>query len=243
MGASLVPGTRVSGRTLLAALIAHGVALYHPPLRPGAPGRRLSPGGPLEVPLAYWPVLGSGTMDPILNRQLSQEGQCQHFMAQTQDALSPPDPRTGVPHRPRGRLTCAAPRGRLAFDGILRNPRRANWRLVGTYALMHGIQDSFSAAHVVRDNGGRIVHLLSWTSMDWPAYFRRGLFAFPPVDPSRRVGCPRQGLPACGDTRRREGARCDELANPYAVPESCLTPRALLAVTAARDLLDRHSIV
>ena len=199
----MVPGTRVSGRTLLATLIADGV-LYQPRCFDLAhPGGGCPLGGPLQVPLAYWPVLGSGAMDFIINRQLNQEGQCQHFMAQTKDGLSPPDPRTGVPIGLGGAayMRCATLAG-VAFDGILRNPRRANWRLVGTYALMHGIEDSFSAAHVARDERWRIVHLLSWTLIDWPAYFRRGLFAFPPDDPSRRLGRPRQGLPARGRAHR-----------------------------------------
>ena len=237
MSARLVPGTRVSGRTLLATLIVDGV-LYQPRCfdlaHPDGGGCPL--GGPLQVPLAYWPVLGSGTMDLILDRQLGQQGQCQHFMATTQDALSPPDPRTGVPTGLAAAYNRCATIAGLAFEGILRNPRRANWRLVGTYALMHGIEDSFSAAHVVRDDRGRIVHLLSWTLIDWPAYFRRGLFAFPPAT-HHAVSDARDHDYLRADARTEAGARCDALANPYAVPESCLTPRALLAVAAIEDLL------
>ena len=237
LSSSLVRGTRVSGRTLLATLIADGVLyqprcfdLLHP--RGGCPL-----GGPLQVPLAYWPVLGSGAMDLIINRQLNEEGQCQHFMAQTKDGLSPPDPRSGVPIDLGGAayMRCATLAG-IAFDGILRNPRRANWRLVGTYALMHAIEDSFSAAHVARDDRWKIVHLLSWTLIDWPAYFRRGLFAFPP-ETHHAVSDARDKEYLRADARTEQGVRCDELANPYPVPEACLTPRALLAVSAVEDLL------
>lgn len=92
-----VPGARVSGRALLATLIADGV-LDEPPCFGLTHSDGGCPfGGPLNAPLAYWPVLGSGTLNLVINRQISQDGQCQHFMAQTQDGLSPPDPRLGVP--------------------------------------------------------------------------------------------------------------------------------------------------
>jgi hypothetical protein len=237
LSSSLVRGTRVSGRTLLATLIADGV-LYQPRCFDLAHPRGGCPlGGRLQVPLAYWPVLGSGAMDLIINRQLNQEGQCQHFMAETKDGLSPPDPRSGTPIGlgVTAYKRCATLAG-VAFDGILRNPRRANWRLVGTYALMHAIEDSFSAAHVARDDRWRIVHLLSWTLIDWPAYFRRRIFAFPP-ETHHAVSDARDKDYLRADARTEQGDHCDELANPYAVPESCLTPRALLAVSAIEDLL------
>jgi hypothetical protein len=232
----LVAGTRVPGRALLATLIADGVLyqprcfdLAHP--RGGCP-----PGGPFDVPLAYWPVLGSGTMDLILDRQLNQQGQCQHFMAETRDNLTPFDPRSGVP---AGLVSAAVRCGalaRLVFERIVRIPHLANWRLGGTYALMHAIEDSFSAAHAARDEHGRIVHLLSWTLIDWPTYFKRGIFSFPPAT-HHAVSDARDMDYLRADATTEAGARCDALANPYAVPESCLTPRALLAVAAIEDLL------
>ena len=236
LSAAVVPGTRVSGRTLLATLIADGV-LYQPPCFNLDPSIGCRLGSPLDEPIGYWPVLGSGTLDLIIDRQLGQEGQCQHFMAETKDALTPADPRLGVP---TDLVTTAYTRcvlfGGMAFDRILRIPRLANWRLGGAYALMHGIEDSFSAAHATRDERGKIIHLLSWTLIDWPSYFRRGLFSFPPAV-HHRVTDDRDADYLRADGRADGGARCDELANPYAVPESCLTPRALLAVAAVEDLL------
>jgi hypothetical protein len=237
MALELVPGTRVSGRTLLATLIADGV-LYQPPCFDLTHPKGDCPlGGPLRVPLAYWPVLGSGTLDLILDRQLGQEGQCQHFMAETKDGLSPRDPRLGVPTDlvTIAYTRCARLAG-LVFDRILRIPRLANWRLGGVYALIHGIEDSFSAAHVARDEHSKIIHLLSWTLIDWPTYFRRSLHAFPP-DTHHAITDARDMEYLRADGRAADGSRCDELANPYAVPESCLTPRALLAVAAVEDLL------
>src|SRR5262245_28118342 len=162
-----VPGTGVSGRTLLAALVADSL-LVAPPCfdrRNRFCGER----DRLEEPLTFWPRLGAGAADIILDRQLSERGQCQHFMAETADGLSPLDPQLGVP---RALATTAYSRCVMllgvAFDGLLRDPKLAQRRLVGTYALMHAIQDSFSAAHAARDRQGRIVHLLSWKLIDWP---------------------------------------------------------------------------
>src|SRR5262245_49546162 len=59
----VVPGTAVSGRLLLATLIVDGV-LHQPPCFDLAHARGLcGPGPRLELPLAYWPVLGSGAPD------------------------------------------------------------------------------------------------------------------------------------------------------------------------------------
>jgi len=66
---TLVPGTQVSGRTLLATLIADGV-LYQPPCFALDARGDCRLGGRLDSPLAYWPVLGSGTLDLVIDRQL-----------------------------------------------------------------------------------------------------------------------------------------------------------------------------
>ena len=59
----------------------------------------------------------------MIDRQLGQQGQCQHFMANTEDGLSPPDPRTGVPGAlaTTAYLRCIRVAGQV-FDGILRDP-------------------------------------------------------------------------------------------------------------------------
>lgn len=232
-----VPGTDVSGRALLAALIVAGVLDEPPCFDGGNPHASCSDRARRERPLTFWPRLGAGAADIIVDRQLSERGQCQHFMAETADGLSAPDPRLGVPaamattayHR------CVKILG-AAFDGILRNPRLTEVRLVGMYALMHGVQDSFSAAHVARDDQGRILYLMSWTLIDWPSYLLHGRASFPAAT-HHAITDRRDGDFLRRDGVAADGTRCADLHNPYAVPELCLTPRAGAAVSAIADLL------
>ena len=233
----VVPGTTVSGRALLATLIATGV-LAAPPcfdrnhLRGDCGGTQR-----LELPLQYWPLVRSGTPDLVIDRQLGQRGQCQHFMARTSDGLSPVDPRFGAP---RDLATTAYSRciriAGVVFDGILRDPYLAAWRLAGTYVLMHAIEDSFSAAHANRDAQFKVVHLLSWTLLDWPRYAMHG---------GGRLSAPthhavtdhRDDDYVRWDARTLEGRACRDFHNPYAYPEECLTERAQAAVAAIVDYL------
>ena len=99
----------------------------------------------------------------------------------TADGLAPVDPRIGVPARwPRRRTSAACASPAPAFDGILRDPYLADRRLAGTYALMHALEDSFSAAHVDRDaaatdrppavvEADRLAQLLAHGRADFPA--------------------------------------------------------------------------
>jgi hypothetical protein len=233
-----VPGTDLSGRALLADLIAGGV-LGTPRCfdgaRPWMGGCRS--GDRRDRPLAFWPPLHAGSADLVIDRQLSARAQCQHFMAETRDGLTPPDPRLGVPV---GLATTAYTRCidglGAALDGLLRDPGLANHRLVGIYAVIHAVQDSFSPAHVARDERHRIVHLNSWTLLDWPAYFWRGLHSFPPAT-HHAITDDRDGGFLWEDGRTPDGRRCKDIHNGYAVPESCLTPLGRAAVDAVVDLL------
>jgi hypothetical protein len=232
-----VPETDVSGRELLGALIVDGL-LRAPPCFDGVrAGGACDAEARREQPLAFWPTLGAGAADIIVDRQLSARGQCQHFMAETDDGFSPIDPRFGVP---AGLVTtaytrCVAILG-AAYDGLLRDPALARTRLVGTYALIHAIEDSFSAAHVARDDQGRIVHLLSWTLIDWPGYLARGTLSFPAAI-HHAITDHRDTEYLRVDGTTGDGRRCAELHNPYAVPEACLTPRARAAADAVEDFL------
>src|SRR5262249_41767514 len=157
---------------------------------------------------------------------------------ETDDGLSPPDPRFGVPIA----LAVAAYQRCIqilstAYDGILRDPLQARQRMVGMQALIHAVQDSFSAAHADREAEGRgpIVHLLSWTLIDWPTYWRLGRRHFPPAI-HHAASDKRDTEYLLPDARTPDGRDCREIFNPYAVPESCLSARGLAATDAVFDL-------
>jgi hypothetical protein len=231
----VVPGTGpppVSGRLLLARLMATGVLLPPPCFDRTEPGGDCDADDRLEQPLGFWPLLGSGTPDLVLDRQLGQRGQCQHFMAKTSDGRSPIDPRLGVAGElaTTAYVRCVRLAG-VVFDGILRDPYLAGWRLAGTYSFMHAIEDSFSAAHVNRDARLRIVHLLSWKLIDWPSYFAHGQGHFPRAT-HHGVTDERDKDYLEWQRSTPEGRACTSFHHPYAVPEVCLTPRARAAAAA-----------
>ena len=96
----VVPGTGapgVSGRALLGALIATGVLAEPPCFNRDNPRDDCVAEERLDFPLQHWPVLRSGAPDLVIDRQLGQQGQCQHFMANTSDALAPVDAGASVP--------------------------------------------------------------------------------------------------------------------------------------------------
>jgi hypothetical protein len=232
-----VPDTDVSGRQLLGSLIAGGLLAEPPCFDHARAGGGCGPAERRDQPLAFWPTLGAGAADIIIDRQLSARGQCQHFMAVTSDGVSAPDPRFGVPTAlaTTAYSRCVEVLGAV-LDGMLREPGRARVRLLGLYALMHAIQDSFSAAHAARDDHGRIVHLLSWTLVDWPDYLAHGTMSFPAAT-HHAITDDRDGDYLRHDGVTPEGLRCVDLKHPYAIPETCLTPRALAAVDAVADFL------
>jgi hypothetical protein len=234
----VVPELGVSGRAVIGDLIAGGVLLEPPCFNGWHPRGGCSAEDRLRRPLAYWPLLRSGAADLIIDRQLSARAQCQHFMADTANSLSPPDPRTGIPEELETTAydRCVAVIG-IAFDGILRNPTLAAGRLVGMYALIHAVEDSFSRAHVARDpTTWRIQYLTSWNLLDWPAYLRRGVHAYPPTT-HHAVTDPRDEDYVRWEGFTDDGRPCSAIKSPYAVPEACLTPRALAATDAVVDLL------
>jgi hypothetical protein len=228
----VVPGTEVSGRVLLGTLMATGVLARPRCFDRDRPRGDCGPAARLELPLAFWPVLGSGAPDLVIDRQLGQRGQCQHFMARTEDSLGPVDPRFDVPV---GLATTAYDRCvRVAgnvFDGILRDPYLMHWRVSGTYVLLHAIADSFSAAHADRDARLRIVHLMSWTLIDWPVYAAHVRWGFP-AGTHHAVSDERDNDYARWDARAPDGRSCRSFRAPYAFPEACLTARARAAVDA-----------
>jgi len=96
----VVPSTGapgVSGRALLGTLIATGVLDEPPCFNRDRPLGDCDPSLRLDFPLRYWPSLHAGAPDLVLDRQLGQQGQCQHFMANTGDALTPVDGNRSLP--------------------------------------------------------------------------------------------------------------------------------------------------
>jgi hypothetical protein len=236
----VVPGTSspgVSGRALLATLIATGVLDKPPCFDRAHPRGDCGPAQRLALPLLYWPPLHAGAADLVIDRQIGQRGQCQHFMAETRDGEGPPDPRLGFPAAlaTTAYRRCVRDLGAV-FDGIIRDPYLASWRMAGTYVLMHAIEDSFSAAHVNRDARFNVVHLLSWTLIDWPAYVVHGHAHFPP-DTHHAVSDRRDYDYVLWDAGANDGHRCADFQNPYAVPDECLTARARAARDAVVDYL------
>ena len=173
----------------------------------------------------------------MLDRQLGQQGQCQHFMANTGDGGTPPDPRFGVPSAlvTEAYQRCVRIAGAV-FDLILRDPQLARWRLAGTYVLIHALEDSFSTAHVNRDPRFQIVHLLSWKLIDWPRYAWHGHLQFP-AETHHMITDPRDADFVRSDARSLDGRACEGFHNPYAFPEECLTERAKAAAGTVVDLL------
>jgi hypothetical protein len=233
----VVPGTRVSGRALLGALIAAGVLDEPPCFDSARPNGECGAAERLDLPLLYWPTLHAGAADLVLDRQLGQQGQCQHFMANTGDALTPPDPRFGVPSAlvSEAYERCVRTAGAV-FDLIVRDPQLARWRLAGTYVLIHALEDSFSAAHVNRDPQFQIVHLLSWKLIDWPRYAWHGRLQFP-VPTHHGITDPRDADFVRWEARSHDDRSCRDFHNPYAFPEECLTERAQAATETVVDLL------
>ena len=235
-----VPGTGpppISGRALLAALITTGVLLEPPCFDRARPDGDCGAAQRLDLPLRYWPTLGSGGPDLVINRQVGQRGQCQHFMADTADSRTPVDPHYGVPGGlvTEAYIRCVHEAG-LVFDGILRDPRLAEWRLAGTYVLMHALEDSYSAAHVDRDPQLEMVHLLSWTLIDWPIYALHGEWGFP-ASTHHAISDRRDYDYVRWDAHTRDGRACRDLHHPYAFPEECLTERAKAAAATVVDFL------
>ena len=232
-----VPGTEVSGRQLLEALFADSLLAAPPCWQPHSRGVSCDERARQQVPLVLWPPTLSGALDMIISRQIDQHGQCQHFMAETVDGLSPIPPGQTVPS---GLVNVAYRRCVRVLAGVLQrvvqDPAGAEHQGLGMYALMHAVADGFSAAHVSRQADGRIAHLKSWTLIDWPRYFLRGRFSFPSAT-HHAIKDDRDEEYLQADGRAVDGRPCQSFGHPYSVPEECLTPLALRAVAAVEDLL------
>lgn len=191
-----------------------------------------------EYPAGGWFVVGSGAPDLMTSRQFSTNGQCFHFMSSSAEVWdSEPDPRLGVPrglaHEAYQRCTRAL--GSVLAD-IVSKPEHSNRRYRGYYALVHAVTDSFSAAHVERDERGNVLFLKPWSLRA----------VIPYALPTRWNAWKYFGSHVHhGPTDERDSdflvdsEACKDLArHPYAVPESCLTDRGKAAAEAITDLTE-----
>src|SRR5262249_51214528 len=212
----------------------------------GRPGGAAKPGGCEACgegarrgePVDFWPVLGTGSPDLLQSRQFGRRGQCFHFMADSPDwRASDPDPASGA--------TIAMTRTsyerclRLLtslFDEIVHDPYVATLRGRGGYVLLHAVADSYSKAHVEREDGGagRIRFLKGWILRNWFVYL---------IDVKHLA---RRFQPSIVDSRDSDeidadrvvaGRRCGDVAAPYELPLECLSVEGRAAAMATVDAL------
>ena len=150
-----INGQKINGKEVLKELIEKGY-LYDP-LQ--APLSETSNGDQIVLP-----VIGSGTPDLIASRQLSNRGQCYHFMASVKDVYESESITTsGYPIKlakdayKRCILLMTAMTERIIDD-----PLSSHLSYQNVYAMIHLIVDSFSDAHVIRDENGGIEILKAW---------------------------------------------------------------------------------
>jgi hypothetical protein len=202
----------------------------------------------------WWPVLGTGASDLVSSRQFDSAGQCFHFMARSQDVHATEfDATLGVP---RGLAVDAYRRCmvdlRHLFDEMRRAPRGEREKGRGAYSLMHSVVDSYSAAHVERDDAQRIKYLKPWRVRAWLPYLVHWngwqYFAdggkthhetFDPRD-DHWYEAAHQAAPDAPpewEWERPERTDCGLIVAPYLMPEECLTARGKRSVAAVVDLL------
>jgi hypothetical protein len=235
-------GAATTGEDVLLYLVKHGILRQPDCVRPGC--REM---GAVEA----YPPLKTGVADLVLARQSSPDGQCYHFMANSQDLDDVGGaPVTHASARDRAFSRCIA-RLTSLLDAVLANQNDPTDELTALYALMHAVADSYSRAHVVRlgeQFTGDIVALKPWRLLTWSSYFGnpnvRRLFW---SDRYHYVADPRDEeylddgryyvKPDASPTD--EAIACSQFrnVNAYFVPDQCLSPLAQRAVDAVSALL------
>jgi hypothetical protein len=185
-----------------------------------------------------WPVLGSGRPDDVYARQFGGDGQCFHFMAEPSDVWSTEsEPFTGVA---RGLSQNAYRRCVQAittlWDELLEHPEGARSVDRGMYALIHAVEDSYSAAHVERDDRWRILYLKAWDLVSGPFLWHPSALGYFGTERQHQFDDERDNAWRSGQV----SPRCPEHGTPitFAQHAECFSPRAYEAASAVEDLLD-----
>jgi hypothetical protein len=112
--------------------------------------------------------VGSHVPDHAFNRQFQSYGQCFHFNARGEDARTPTLAQTGVPEglSRDAYLRCMSLMD-ILLRGILADTTDANARHLGLYSLIHMVTDSFSEAHVAREDEWEILYVKPWRLRTW----------------------------------------------------------------------------
>lgn len=232
--AHAIAGSKVEGLDVLRHLIRAGY-LHRPKCFDDLAGScSLDSPNRNRIAPEWWPTLGSGAADLVSSRQLGENGQCFHFMAEGRDFFNSPsiigsDVPSGAssdaPHRCIRFL-------RSTFLELLANPRAADEEFRGVYALLHSIADSFSAAHAERDQEDRIVFLKPWKLRVWlPYLWHPAAFKYFNHNTHHDVVDSRDSGYLDSDSH------CMEPRHGYELTRTCLSRRGDAAANALRDFL------
>ena len=176
------------------------------------------------------PFLGSGRADLIFSRQFSSNGQCFHFMAQTDDSFSERG-EFDVPVNYSGHAVrrCIALITTITRK-ILQEKSRAEKEFQNIYAAIHMIADSYSDAHSSRTGEG-IQYLRPWRLTTFFPYIYKQIYLFQPsvwwdyANNHHAILEEKDGEFVTRESGRREV--CEKAPHPYFWDdENCLSPHA-----------------
>lgn len=177
------------------------------------------------------PYLGSGRADLIFSRQFSSNGQCFHFMAQTDDSFSERG-EFDVPVNYSGEAVqrCISLITTLTQE-IFQEKSQGGGNYQNVYAVIHMVADSYSDAHSSRTGQG-IQYLRPWRLTTFFPYIYKQVYLLQPSvwwDFANNHHAAfvegRDDQFVTSESGFRED--CEEAPNPYFwEDENCLSPRA-----------------
>lgn len=184
-----------------------------------------------------WPVLGSGKPDDLYARQLGARGQCYHFMAEPKDVYDHAVDSTSGVHRGLSYDAyerCVQTMYTL-WEELLEHPEGSRTIDRGMYALMHAVEDSYSSAHVERDEHWRIQYLKVWDVVSVPYFIHWSGWRYFHKERQHAFDDERDNAWRSGE----QSARCPAAATPLELAQhvQCFSPRGVEAAAAVEDLL------